>query len=369
MKRTIKLVALLLVPSAWILPQLEAQEVITAKFSSDAWKVEARNSEFTTVKGKECLYLEHGAAHLTGSDFKMGIIDYDVMFQAGRKFAGIQFRIQDAGNYEEFYMRAHQSGNPDATQYTPVYNGTAGWQLYYGEGHSTAYSYNFEEWIHVRLVVAEKSMDVYVNDMSQALLHVHDLKRIPESGMVGFWSLLGGAWYANFSYQPMASPPTLKQTLEKPILPKGSISEWEVSSAFNALDLASIFELGDFTGLDLLEWRTLPVEYTGTVNLAQVSPVTQTTNTVLVKTTIHSDRRQVLRLDFAYSDDAMLYVNGKVVYSGQRRFRSRDYRYLGTIGYFDAAYLDLKKGENEVVFAITGGGGGWGIKAKLASPD
>ena len=140
MTRNINSYIVLLAITAGFLPHLEAQEVVTAKFSSDAWKVEAQKSEFTTVNGKECLYLEHGEAHLTGSDFKMGVIDYDVMFQPGRKFAGIQFRIQDAGNYEDFYMRAHQSGNPDARQYTPGYNGTAGWQLYYGEGHPTAYS-------------------------------------------------------------------------------------------------------------------------------------------------------------------------------------------------------------------------------------
>ena len=365
MRKTIKPFAALLVLCLGVLPGLEAQEVISAKFSSDAWKVEARNAEFTKIKGKECLYLEHGSAHLTGSDFKLGIIEYDVMFQPGRKFAGLQFRIQDPGNYEDFYMRAHQSGNPDATQYTPVYNGMAGWQLYYGEGHSTAYSYNFGEWIHVRLIVAEKSMEVYVNDMSQPLLHVHDLKRNPESGMIGFWSLLGGAWYANLTYQSLENPPPLTRTVKMGPPPKGSIEEWEVSSAFNAKDLAPLYELDDFAGLDMLEWQTLPVEYTGTVNLAQVSPVTQATNTVLVKAIIASDSKQVKRMDFGYSDDVILYVNGKAIYSGQRRFRSRDYRYLGTIGYFDAAYLNLKKGDNEVVFAITGGGGGWGLKAKL----
>lgn len=369
MKKILLSFTAMLTLSIGFLPLLEAQEVISAPFKAEAWKVEARSFEFSTVKGKECLYLEHGSAHLNASEFKVGIIDYDVMFQPGRKFAGLQFRIQDPGNYEDFYMRAHQSGNPDATQYTPVYNGMAGWQLYYGEGHSTAYSYNFGEWIHVRLIVAEKSMEVYVNDMSSPLLHVADLKRNPESGMIGFWSLLGGAWYANLSYQSMENPPSLEHTMKLGPPPKGSIEEWDVSSAFHAKELAAIYKLDDFAGLDQLEWQTLPVEYTGTVNLAQVSPVTQATNTVLLRTTIHSDRKQVKRMDFGYSDDAILYVNGKAVYSGQRRFRSRDYRYLGTIGYFDAAYLQLKKGDNEVVFAITGGGGGWGMKAKLEKLD
>jgi hypothetical protein len=344
---------------------LRAQEMRTARLSPDAWKIEARQSEFTTMHGKECLYLENGSAHLLDSDFKMGIIEYEVMFQPGRKFAGIQFRIQDEGNHEEFYMRAHQSGNPDATQYTPVYNGMAGWQLYYGEGYSTACTYKFGEWMPVRLVVAEKAMDVYVEDMSKPLLKVRDLKRDPESGMLGFWTLLGGAWFANLNYQPMEQAPPVPQTLEIRIPPVGTIEQWEVSSAFNAADLAPYYLLDEFPGLAPLEWQTLPVEYSGTVNLAQVSPVTQKTNTVLVKTTLYSDLNQMKRMDFGYSDDARLYVNGQVLYSGQRRFRSRDYRYLGTMGYFDAVYLPLEKGENEVVFAITGGGGGWGLKAKL----
>ena len=365
MKRTIKTMAAGVMLCASLLPGLKAQEAISAKLTPEAWKIEARQSEFTTMNGKECLYLENGSAHLLGSEFKMGIIEYEVMFQPGRKFAGILFRNQDEGNHEEFYMRAHQSGNPDATQYTPVYNGMAGWQLYYGDGYSTACTYKFGEWMPVRLVVAEKVMDVYVEDMSKPLLKVHDLKRDPQSGMVGFWTLLGGAWFANLSYQPMDQAPPVPQTLEIKQPPAGTIEQWEVSSAFNATDLAPYYTLDEFPGLDPLEWQTLTVEYSGTVNLAQVSPVTQSTNTVLVKTTLHSDLNQLKRMDFGYSDDAILYVNGKVLYSGQRRFRSRDYRYLGTIGYFDAAYLPLKKGENEVVFAITGGGGGWGLKAKL----
>ena len=35
-----------------------------------------------------------------------------------------------------------------------------------------------------------------------------------------------------------------------------------------------------------------------------------------------------------------------VVYAGDNRYRSRDYRYLGTIGYFDQVYLPLAAGDN-----------------------
>lgn len=42
------------------------------------------------------------------------------------------FRATDGDNYEHFYLRPFQSGRPDATQYTPVYHGVSGWQLYSG---------------------------------------------------------------------------------------------------------------------------------------------------------------------------------------------------------------------------------------------
>ena len=35
------------------------------------------------------------------------------------------------------------------------------------------------------------------------------------------------------------------------------------------------------------------------------------------------------------------------------------------MGYFDTIYLDLKKGKNEIIFAVSENMGGWGLKAKL----
>ena len=59
----------------------------------------------------------------TSVSFTNGIIEYDVAFTAKRNFIGVKFRQQDAKNSEEFYIRPHQSGNPDANQYTPIFNG------------------------------------------------------------------------------------------------------------------------------------------------------------------------------------------------------------------------------------------------------
>jgi hypothetical protein len=52
-----------------------------------------------------------------------------------------------------------------------------------------------------------------------------------------------------------------------------------------------------------------------------------------------------------------------LIYGGSDVYTSRDYRFLGTIGLFDELYLPLKKGDNELWFAVTENFGGWGVKA------
>ena len=47
--------------------------------------------------------------------------------------------------------------------------------------------------------------------------------------------------------------------------------------------------------------------------------------------------------------------------------RSRDYRYLGTIGLFDEVMLPLRDGDNELWLAVSESFGGWGVLARL--PD
>ena len=64
-----------------------------------------------------------------------GIVDVDVSTPASRGFFGIQFRIaEDGANAEWVYLRQHESGQPDAMQYTPVLDTGLNWQLYNGPG-------------------------------------------------------------------------------------------------------------------------------------------------------------------------------------------------------------------------------------------
>lgn len=341
-------------------------QTIKADFVPEQWEVSAKKHEFKTYKGKQSLHVIFGKARLKNSTFKNGIIDYDILITDSRNFAGVHFRI-NGNNYEEFYLRPHQSGNPDATQYTPVINGNSGWQLYQGKGHAGAYNFPFEEWMHIRLIINEGKADVFINDMSQPFLHIPDLKLSPNAGQIGFGNFLGSAYYANLTYQELDNPPLISKVTPLPTLAKEVINKWQVSSAFADTLLDDINRLADLPFNEQLNWQTLGVEYTGTLNLARVSAVSRATNMVLVKAVIHSDKKQLKQLDFGYSDAVKVFVNEEVLYQGHNRFRSRDYRYLGSIGYFDSVFLPLKKGKNELIFAVSETMGGWGLKAKLAN--
>lgn len=326
------------------------------------WSVNSKEFRFEEYLGVPSMYLPQGSAQLKDVVFHNGIIEFDIAFPQGRGFPGINFRIQDEMNSEEFYMRPHQSGNPDANQYTPVFNGLAGWQLYYGEGHGAPIQYNFDAWNHVKLVISGTAGEVYINDMEKPLFQIYELKHGDVSGPI---ELKGNAksHFANFSYSSIDNPKLKLPVVELSKIENNVIRQYQVSEA---LDGAALLGKSNLTSDEMdVKWTSIHSEYTGNINIARVARLDQKRNTALAKFTISSESEQIKRLDFGFSDVAQVYINGKLIYGGNNKFRTRDYRYLGTIGYFDSIYLDLKKGDNEILFAVTEGFGGWGIKAKM----
>jgi len=71
-----------------------------------------------------------------------------------------------------------------------------------------------------------------------------------------------------------------------------------------------------------------------------------------------------MQLQFGYSDLVTLFLNGKQMFLGSSAYQGRDRSFLGIIGYNDAVYLPLKKGDNELLMMILESFGGWGLMAK-----
>jgi hypothetical protein len=116
---------------------------------------------------------------------------------------------------------------------------------------------------------------------------------------------------------------------------------------------------------DGLKFIPLPAESSGVANLARLSGLKEGSDTVFARLVLDSERDQTKELRFGYSDRVRVFLNGRRLYAGSNDYRSRDYRYLGTIGLFDALSLPLVKGRNELWLAVSESFGGWGVIAAL----
>jgi hypothetical protein len=338
-------------------------------FDSPRWQITAEENRIEQYKGKTSLVLRGGLALIADAEFTDGVIEYFCAFPEGRAFVGATWRVQDAANREEFYIRSHQSGNPDANQYTPVFNGLSAWQLYHGEGYGAPIAYEFDTWFPVKIVVSGDEAEVYIGDLEKPALFIDDLKREAAPGAVGLAvPNFGAVRYAEFRFEA-TDKPELKGWVERErVAPAGAVMEWEVSAPFAETALEGRSEITSSLKNDLT-WAALESEPTGLANLSRVSVLTREANTVFARVTVVSDRAQMKTLTFGYSDRLRLFFNDRLLYTGNNGYRTRDYRYLGTIGYFDAVTLPLQKGKNELWLAVSESFGGWGVQAAFENTD
>jgi hypothetical protein len=338
-------------------------QAIGIPFTADKWNLEGAQTSLETWQGKESILLKTGAIITKGIDLRDGIIEFDMSFPQDRGFPGIGFRVLDMSNFEQFYVRPHQSGNPDATQYTPVFNNYAGWQLYHGPGYSAAIPLKGDQWHHIKIDMHGIEAEIYFDNMQTPLIKVAELKLGWKGGNIALVS--GGlpTRFANLQY-------TVKQGNAPAAIAvpangtDGLITRYQVSNQLNRNIIEQKLQLTPDIK-SKLKWTTQSSESSGTINLAKFTQVSDTGKLMIARVVIRSEEDQVKPISFGFSDFVLVYLNDKAIYSGMDSFRSRDYRYLGTIGFFDVLFLPLKKGDNELWFAVTEDFGGWGVKAKL----
>jgi len=333
------------------------------------WTILGDESGIEQHLGRTAIALKGGQAIYKGIDFENGVIEFDVAFPSDRNFIGVFWRSVDAGNYEDFYMRPHQSGKGDANQYTPVFNGNSGWQLYHGEGYGAPTEYLFDRWMPVKIVVAGDRAKIYIRDMTTPAFITHQFKRDLVSGKVGLKNgRFAKAWFSNIRISTDMPAPITGELPEIAAAPQHTLMSYEVSTGFPEKQLEKKYRLekSDKQGL---KWMKLDTEANGIANLSRLQTHRGDNNTAFVKVTIESYKEQLKELKFGYSDRVKVYVNDRLLYSGNNGYRTRDFRYLGTIGLFDSVYLPLKRGSNEIWFAVSENFGGWGILAQLENTN
>jgi DNA-binding beta-propeller fold protein YncE len=338
---------------------------VTVPFDAAHWNLD--NARVVEQAGRQAVA---GLAILKDVEFEDGVIEFDVWapdvrLTGGRAYPGVIFRMQTPQQAERLYLRPHRAGlYADAIQYTPVFNGVAGWQLYSGEGFSNTLQFPFNDWVPVRVEVAGRRARVFVGKPAPPALVVNDLKHGLSKGAIALYGE-GAAYFSNFRYvtgqAPAFPPPPPAGAVP------GVIADWELSRGFPAL-LLDTEEYPDPKMLADAKWRKVSAEPSGLIDVARFTAFNGAEpESVLARTVVRSDgRKQALKIDFGYSDALSIFLNGALVFAGDSSYRLRDSSFLGIVGYFDSVALPLRKGANELLFVVTEGFGGWGFMCRDA---
>jgi hypothetical protein len=322
------------------------------------WDFAAEEHRVEEHLGRESLYLRGGTALADGVELAHGSFEFDVAFPPGRDFHGGIFRAVDHRNYEAFFVRPHQTGNPDATQYTPVFNDIMGWQLYHGEPFQVPLGLRCDEWVRIRLAFAGGAGEIAVGDAAPIVVPLKGDLAAGSVGLLGGFS--AGTHFSNFSVEA-AEPGSAARVPAAGSPAPGVIRAWEVSdpaadSADETLDLAA------------RSWIRLQAEPSGLANLARVNGIQEGRDTAFARAVVHSAGAQTKQLELGFSDRVRVYLNGRLLFAADDSYRSRDYRFLGSIGWWDALWLPLEEGRNELVLAVSEAFGGWGVQARFPDP-
>lgn len=329
----------------------------TIPFDSDQW--ELQNAEIVEHMGRKCLA---GSGFLKNLEFQNGVIEVDIALSGHRTYPGIVFRLQSPGNYERIYLRPHRSLlYPDAVQYTPVFNGVAGWQLYNGDGYTAGATLPSNQWIKLKLEVSGKQARFYIDD--KPALTITNLKHGISKGSIGLSAPSNKtAGFSNFRYRidnnlKFDPPPETK-------IAAGTLTQWEVSKP---LDIKRINKekYPNFFQIFMAGWRPVTTEPSGLVNISKFINVGGAgPHCVFARTSIRAEKKQTIKLQFGYSDEIDIFLNRKKIYNGTNGYKERDPSSLGIIGLNDAVYLTLERGLNEIFLVVTERFGGWGFMGK-----
>jgi hypothetical protein len=362
-----------------------AQSIAVA-FAADQWVVSQKNfqgqgpdfdgdGQVVNYQGRQGFRLGKGFAYSREISLQNGTIDVDMAADPKGHFLGIAFHVQSEDDYELFFFRPDDSGTPYAVQYTPGLRGGNVWQMFHGPGYTAQADIPRERWIHVRIVVAGLVAKLFLNNAAEPALIVSDLRLGFAKGGIGLWGRGGGGYFSNLSYTPdNASYPT---EYKKDFAP-GAITNWELSEVFDP----AVKGPATYPDSRSLKWEKVEAESPGMVIVNRYRPASNAgvppreirlrgpvpgSRLIFARTTIHSDRNEVRKLSLGYSDEIVAYLNSRPIYAGNNTQAFRQPEFLGLLDAdSEAVYLPLKKGDNELMFAITDYCCGWGFIAKLS---
>ena len=360
-------IAVPITPDRWTTQQLYARDKI-----SDT-------ARFETYLGRPSLLVPSGFAFARDVDLRSGTLEADLATYDRARFFGLAFHVASPPDqYEIVFFRP--PGADPTLQYTPSFTHMNAWQLFPYPDYATSVPFPQQQWVHVRIVIKGLVASIFVDTATTPSLEVHDLALGSVGGTIGFWGRNGGAYLSNVHYRP--DPATYTLTPERAFVP-GAITEgWSLSQAF----LVSDVDPATYPDVRALAWQPVRAEREGIVVIGRYrrdpnvegerplrdgpARMTAGTQVVFARNTIVSDRDVIRKMWVGYSDDIVVYLNGRPLYAGRNSMVYRDPFSLGYLyPYADAIFLPLRKGKNELVLAVSEATAGWGFMTRFDPPS
>jgi hypothetical protein len=317
--------------------------------------------------------METGNAFRRDVQLLDGTIDADVKVTRRRSFVYVNFRVQTDGEQEEFYLRPHKSNLPDATQYSPVYQGQSAWQLYHGPRGTTLIEIEPDKWQRLRIVLSGQKAAFFLGDTIKPFMVIPHLARDPKSGYISLAAFLPPgtpgsgaiAWFSNVAVRSGVIAYGFNDLPAMPSPPKGVISSWEAGESFVAPDSA----ISVINSAWLAKTKLVPTEPEGFVELHRHVTLPKDARNwgVVARTRVTAQQAAIKRLDLGFSDRVTVFLNGRPIF-----YRDDSYDYAGRrdgliIPAQATVYLPLQAGSNDVSIVVTDRFGGWAIMGSF--PD
>ncbi|MEM1121900.1 MAG: hypothetical protein AAGJ18_15720 [Bacteroidota bacterium] len=298
-------------------------------------------------------------------NFSTGIIEYDFE-PIDTRFTSLYFRRKNEKENECFYFRTAQAGNPqavDAIQYAPHLDGVNLWDmLFHYQSNAT---FHTGQWNHVKLVVSEEQMRVYINNSKNPDLTEEKLEGNTETGSIAFD---GKVILSNLQITPDATE-NLPAKAGADLTQNDAryLRNWQVSTPFEIAEQVD-FDYQYFPS-DNTQWTPITAENRGLINLTRQFGGHEGREMVWLKTTIKAESDKKVRLNLGFSDDVWVFLNERLLYVDKNTYahpimKSPDGRCSVENTNFD---VPLQEGDNELLIGVANNFFGWGIIARLAT--
>lgn len=145
-----------------------------------------------------------GFAWLNDVSFEEGSVEFDIKGKdkIGGSFVGLAFHGVDETNYEAIYFRPFNFFNPDRKNHSVQYISIPGYDWdFLRTNYKGVYENEIKnapkpnDWFHVRIMIGENNIQVFVNAESKPSLEVKPIKK-GNGKRVGLWvgATSGGEW-------------------------------------------------------------------------------------------------------------------------------------------------------------------------------